>query len=54
MLLGLGERTVWKLSAAGQLPKPVRMGRTTRWRRADLEAFLQAGSMSAWRRARRG
>jgi predicted DNA-binding transcriptional regulator AlpA len=28
------------MSGAGQLPKPVRIGRLVRWRRADLDTWL--------------
>jgi excisionase family DNA binding protein len=40
--LGIGVRTVWKWTATGQLPPPVRLSgsRFTRWRAADLEQYI--------------
>ena len=35
-LLGLSVRQVWKLTASGELPEPVKLGRSTRWRERDL------------------
>jgi prophage regulatory protein len=41
-LTGLGKTSVWAKAATGEL-KPIRMGkRCTRWRAADVTAFLQA------------
>lgn len=31
--------TVWRQVKHGTLPKPVRFGGDTRWRKADIEAF---------------
>jgi excisionase family DNA binding protein len=41
--LGIGVRTVWRLVATGELPAPVRLPgtRATRWRRADLDRFVE-------------
>jgi prophage regulatory protein len=37
--LGVSRATVWRWSANGTLPKPVKLGpNTTRWRLSDLEA----------------
>jgi len=38
--LGVSESTVWRLSAVGELPSPVRVGRSVRWGRASLENWL--------------
>lgn len=53
-LLGIGESTVWRLASSGKLPESVRVGRSRRWRRAELEAWIVAGcpSRSAWERIR--
>ena len=43
-LLGIHVRTVWRLTATGELPPPVRLGkagRIVRWRLTDLVAFLE-------------
>ena len=39
ILLGASARTVWRLVASKVLPKPVRIGGSTRWFESDLEAF---------------
>jgi excisionase family DNA binding protein len=36
-------RTVRRLSDAGRMPRPVRLGQLVRWRRAELEAWIAAG-----------
>jgi len=41
-LLHLGERTIWKLSTTGELPSPIRIGRSRRWDRRAIEAWLAA------------
>jgi excisionase family DNA binding protein len=41
--LGLSLRQVRRMDDAGRLPRPVRIGRLVRWRRAELEAWLAAG-----------
>jgi excisionase family DNA binding protein len=39
--LSISERTVWRWTALGLLPPPVHPhSRTTRWRAADLERYL--------------
>lgn len=38
-LLSLGERTVDKLVSAGDLPKPLKRGRSSLWRYADVVAY---------------
>ena len=42
-LLAVSPRTVIRLRAAGRLPEPVRLGRSVRWRRDDLEDWIGAG-----------
>jgi excisionase family DNA binding protein len=48
-LLGIGRSTLWRLLASGQLPRPVRLGRCVRWRRADLETWAAKGCPPACR-----
>jgi len=38
--LGIGERTVWKFSAIGEIPAPIRIGRSKRWDRTAIEDWL--------------
>lgn len=41
-LLGLGERTVWRLSSKGELPPPVSLGRAKRWSRRAIEEHVNS------------
>ena len=38
--LGMSERTVWRLAATGDIPPPLAIGRSRRWSRSTLEAWL--------------
>lgn len=42
-MLGVSVRQVWRLHNTGRLPRPVRLGNCVRWRRAEIEAFVEAG-----------
>jgi excisionase family DNA binding protein len=53
-LLGVSKRTVYRLLDAGEIPKPMKLRNATRWRRTDSELFVEAGSIRAFRRAKRG
>ncbi len=55
-LCGIGERTWWTRNAAGAVPAPVRLGGATRWRRNEIEAWIEDGcprrdEWEAWRDA---
>lgn len=40
-ILCLSERTVWRYSSAGKIPKPVKLARqVVRWKKADIDAYL--------------
>jgi predicted DNA-binding transcriptional regulator AlpA len=41
-LLDVSERQWHRLVQRGLLPKPIRLGRNTRWRLAEVEAALEA------------
>jgi excisionase family DNA binding protein len=43
LLTGISERTICDYLHTGQIPTPVVIGRSTFWRRADLEAWLKNG-----------
>jgi predicted DNA-binding transcriptional regulator AlpA len=45
-LLNISERHLWTLHASGRLPRPIRLGRATRWRADELRAWLAAGAPS--------
>jgi excisionase family DNA binding protein len=42
-MLSVSTRQVWKLTASGKLPEPVRLGRSVRWRESDLAEFIRQG-----------
>jgi excisionase family DNA binding protein len=42
-LLGCSPRHVYRLSDAGRMPPPVRIGALVRWRRSDIDAWLGEG-----------
>jgi predicted DNA-binding transcriptional regulator AlpA len=42
-LCGLGRSTWWRLHSAGKTPAAVKLGRSVRWNRAELEAWISAG-----------
>lgn len=39
-ILNIGVSTLWKRTREGDFPAPIRLGRSTRWRRADIEALF--------------
>ncbi len=41
--LRLSVRATWRASAAGLLPRPLKVGRATRWRSVELTAWIRAG-----------
>ena len=46
LLGGCSIRHVYRLSDAGRMPRPVKLGALVRWRRAELEAWITAGCPS--------
>ena len=42
-LMDVSERTLWRLLSAGKVPPPVRIGRSTRWRLADVREWIEQG-----------
>ncbi|MGD8451994.1 MAG: helix-turn-helix domain-containing protein [Phycisphaerae bacterium] len=42
-VLGCSTRSVCRLAGAGKLPSPVKLGRLSRWRRAELLTWLAEG-----------
>jgi excisionase family DNA binding protein len=43
-LCGLGRSTWRRLQSAGKIPPPLHLGRSCRWRRAELLDWLDAGA----------
>ena len=42
-MLNVSVRQLWRLNSTARVPRPIRLGHCVRWRRAELEAFVQAG-----------
>ena len=42
-LLNCSRRHVYRLADAGKMPRPVKLGALVRWRRAELELWLENG-----------
>jgi prophage regulatory protein len=42
-MLNVSERTLWRLLSAGKVPKPVRFGRSTRWRDTEVKEWVERG-----------
>lgn len=43
-LLGCSTRHLQRLVAGNRMPRPVRIGGLVRWRRADIEAWIDASA----------
>lgn len=41
--LGVCERCVWRFASTGKMPRPVRIGRSSRWRAEEVRAWVEAG-----------
>jgi excisionase family DNA binding protein len=41
-LTTLGVRTVWSLVSEGSFPRPVKIGRATRWRRSQVMSWVDS------------
>ena len=54
-LLSISRAHVWRLHSSGRIPRPVRLGRSVRWDRKTLEAWLEAGGppRDRWEATRR-
>jgi predicted DNA-binding transcriptional regulator AlpA len=45
-LLGVSQRQVCKLAACGRMPRPIKLGRSTRWRLHELRTWIASGCAS--------
>lgn len=54
-LLGRSERSIWRDDSAGRIPRPIKLGGSKRWRRAEIHAWIEAGcpKRKAWESQRR-
>jgi len=48
-MLGLHQRTVWRLSASGELPRPISVGGSTRWVRSEILSWIASKAQVAER-----
>ncbi|MFO0881143.1 MAG: helix-turn-helix domain-containing protein [Gemmataceae bacterium] len=46
-LLGCSDRAVWGWSTSGKFPPPLELGRLRKWRRVDVEAWLEQKAQAA-------
>jgi prophage regulatory protein len=46
-LLGISVRSVWRLASSGDLPGPISIGRSKRWSRRVLEAYVEQKAQSS-------
>ncbi|MEX0677114.1 MAG: helix-turn-helix domain-containing protein [Pirellulales bacterium] len=40
-MLGVSERTVWRMVAADEIPQPVKVRGSTKWRRSEIQATIE-------------
>jgi len=45
-IVSLSKRTVWRLVSAGEFPAPVKVGRASRWRVADIRQWVDSLEVS--------
>jgi excisionase family DNA binding protein len=45
-ILKLSHRSIWRLVRSGQLPTPIHLGSSTRWRVDEIAAWLKRGGTS--------
>jgi len=43
-LLGVNRSTIWTWHSGGKIPMPLQIGGITRWRRAEIQHWLEAGA----------
>lgn len=42
-ILGVHRATVFKLNSMGKMPRHIKLGRATRWNRAEIRSWMNAG-----------
>ncbi len=52
-MLGLSERTVYRLADVGNMPRPVKIGAAVRWRRNELDQWIEEGCPARQREAKK-
>ena len=51
-MLDISTRTLWRLVSSKKVVPPVKLGGSTRWRRADVEAWVASGCPTPGQRSR--
>lgn len=46
-LIGMSERSIWRLSGSGEFPAPIALGRSKRWYRKSVDDFAEANAHKA-------
>jgi len=44
-LLAISERSVWRRLSGGDIPEPVRIGKSVRWRLTEIIAWIEGGCL---------
>ncbi len=52
-MLGLSERTVYRLADVGNMPRPVKIGAAVRWRRNELDQWIEEGCPASQRKTKK-
>ncbi len=42
-MLRMGARSIWRFRDMGKMPESVSLGKSVRWKRCDVEAWISAG-----------
>jgi excisionase family DNA binding protein len=52
-MLGLSERTVYRLADVAKMPRPVKIGAAVRWRKKELDTWIEDGCPASQRKAKK-
>lgn len=54
-MLGRSERAIWRDQSAGRLPRPIKLGRLTKWRVAEIREWVDSGcpNLATWETLKR-
>jgi excisionase family DNA binding protein len=47
-LCGVSTRHILRLSDAGKMPRPLKLGRLSRWRRDEIDRWIGSGCSKHW------
>lgn len=46
-MLGISKSFFWQRVRSGEIPKPVKLGRLSRWRLSDIEAVIEEAARAS-------